>query len=281
MATDMNHKDVVRGVVARFFDVPEADVTDTYAFPAGRMASSFARTSLYSAIKRASGLDLAAVRTANSFGELFHESPLSRGPDRSPAGDPPLEQAATSSGSTLAPFRILVGVDLEEVDKFPVSDNPWQEDFYLENYSEQEVAYAQRQPNPRQTLCGMWCAKESVMKLGGDFARLRPKEILVTHHLAGRPEITLPVRAPGGRIDLSISHTDQYAMAVCVTVEAAPFPFAGSQPPIKGPGIRGKVDATLIGPHSPSGGVSNLTLLALIMGALSMLIACVALLQRR
>ena len=71
----MTDKEKVRSVVARFFDVPEASVTENFVFPPERLHGSVGRATFYAALKRMAGADLASAATASTFGELLAPVP--------------------------------------------------------------------------------------------------------------------------------------------------------------------------------------------------------------
>jgi hypothetical protein len=85
----MTDKDKVRSVVARFFNVPEATVTDDFVFPPARLHGSVGRATFYAAIKRMAGVDLPTAATAKSFRELFVSPPAVPSPARSLEASPP------------------------------------------------------------------------------------------------------------------------------------------------------------------------------------------------
>jgi phosphopantetheinyl transferase (holo-ACP synthase) len=214
----MNQTDKIRSVVSKYFGVPEAELTDAFEFPVARMQSSVARSTLHAALKNMAGADLTTVWTARSFGELIHgkgTAPLSPS-NVTPAGGP---QTMAGPRGVMAP---RIGIDIEGVDGLPGTGDPWKESFYLENFAAAEIAYAVRQYDARLTLCGIWCAKESVLKLGGPFSGLRPIQIEVSHDPSGRPSVSIAGLTESGGIDVSISHAAGVAVAVSVYSPVAP-----------------------------------------------------------
>jgi phosphopantetheine--protein transferase-like protein len=119
-----------------------------------------------------------------------------------------------------------IGIDIEHCDNLPAIADPWTEPFYVENFSKAEIAYCQRQPNPRESFCGLWCAKEAVLKCGPGFARLHPRDVEIQHDSAGRPRVALMRDGQPqaqGECEISISHAHGLAVAVCA---------AGFNPPV-------------------------------------------------
>jgi phosphopantetheine--protein transferase-like protein len=245
-AIAMNDSDKIRFVVARFFNVAESALTDSYVFPPERLQSSVARSTLHAALKRMAGADLSAAFTANTYGELIATGTSTR--ESSPQAATPAIPApppATLAGTTAsAPSAVKaeasvaaapatgaspgdapgsaagVGIDIENVDDQPWSGDPWAEPFYNENFTGAEIAYCSRQADPRRSLCGLWTAKEAVLKCAG-VNGLQPKDVEILHDPSGRPGVRalpgLPAEKEGNLV-LSISHAKMFCVAVCLRV---------------------------------------------------------------
>lgn len=130
------------------------------------------------------------------------------------AADPPV-----ATDRTPVTVSMTLGVDIEEVDGFPETTNVREHEFYSRTFSPSELSYALLAANPRQRLCGMFCAKEALRKCGPSLAALDFLDI----------EITRQQDAPGIRIAdeslnsafeflVSISHTDRVATASVIAL---------------------------------------------------------------
>ena len=241
MGTDMKHSDAIRSVVARFFNVAESEVTESYVFPSRRLEGSLARTTLHSALKRMAGVDLPAAYSANTYGQLIEhiaETRILKVPDaidvkRSPSALIPVLR-------DLTPSRELgVGIDIEFVDNLPWTGDPWTDTFYLENFTVREIAYCIRQTNPKLSLCGLWSAKEAVIKCNHGGVRLRPKDLEIRHDVDGQPFVQRASEQHDFAIldgyHLSISHSNMIAVAVSVRAAVAngsSVKGGGQKPPL-------------------------------------------------
>ena len=130
-----------------------------------------------------------------------------------------LERPAPGAESGHGPLAI--GLDLESADNLPWSGNPSSEAFYVENFTGAEIAWCLRQPDPRLSFCGLWCAKEAALKCGQEFAGLRPIDLEVLHDERGRPRLRLArgsFRALASDCVASIGYAGRMGMAVCVVV---------------------------------------------------------------
>lgn len=95
-----------------------------------------------------------------------------------------------------------VGVDIESVQRF-ADANP-------RLFTAAEREHCDGRP---ESLAGVWCAKEAVVKALSRWRALTVRSVEVRYD--GRRPV---VEVPGFEIDVSISHTDQYAVAVAVAV---------------------------------------------------------------
>jgi phosphopantetheine--protein transferase-like protein len=122
-----------------------------------------------------------------------------------------------------------IGIDIEYCDHLPAVADPWTETFYSDNFTPAEIAYCQRRSDPRESFCGIWCAKEAAIKSCQDFANRHPKELEIQWDSQGQPSLAV---VSGGKPEvksncrISISHSNGLAAAVCV----AGWGKVGSQP---------------------------------------------------
>lgn len=153
----------------------------------------------------------------------FRLSSLMGAGDGPPASEPAAPRRAAAG--TGAPPAGGVGLDLEQIEALPQADDYREHAFYRDNFTPAEIAYCIRQPNVRASFCGLWAAKEAVLKSGAAVAQ----GTTLAHIEIGRDEAGRPTH-PG--CALSISHTPQTAAAVCLLGAAAPAP-----PPPAGPNL--------------------------------------------
>ena len=210
----MTDKEKIRSIVARFFNVTESAVTENFIFPRERLNASVGRATFHAAIKRMAGADLPAAFSAKTFGELFDEAKTPAVADNSKENKSADLQSVENSPAS----NFGVGIDIERVENLPVAADFWSEPFFTENFTAAEIAYCQRQPDPRESFCGIWSAKEAVKKCGVQFSRLSPAEIEILHDAQGRPVLWL---AQNERLAkdcfVSISHSNGVSAAVCVS----------------------------------------------------------------
>ncbi len=252
----------IHAVVARFFNVPESGISDSFVLPPERLAGSISRRVLHAAIKRLAGADLPGVWTASTFGELIHGGAADTTARTPPGSMSPRAPVAVSGA-------LGIGIDIEEVANLPWSGDPWKEAFYTENFTQAETAYATRQPDPRTTLAGLWCAKEAALKCGAEFATLRPAQIEIRHDESGRPQ--LEVDGSAVACEISISHAGTSAVAVCIRYPMPTHREANLQLPIIADANGGKPEADGHQSRWGSLGPILLSVAALILSVISLL----------
>jgi phosphopantetheine--protein transferase-like protein len=120
----------------------------------------------------------------------------------------PLASKKYSVGA--APQMLGVGIDIQPVDAMPEASDYRTDSFYKGNFSPRELAHCIEKGSPRESLAGIWAAKEALLKAG---AASRPAngalgEIEISYDAAGAP------RYPNCLI--SISHAAGVAVAVCI-----------------------------------------------------------------
>jgi phosphopantetheine--protein transferase-like protein len=119
---------------------------------------------------------------------------------------PPAGAAAMFSG---------VGIDIEAVAALPEADDYREHPFYQAHFAPSEIGYAIRQPDMRATLCGIWAAKEALLKAGIIAMPARGlSEVEILRDAQGRPGFA--------GCHISISHTRDTAVAVCLPARPSP-----------------------------------------------------------
>ena len=112
----------------------------------------------------------------------------------------------------------MIGIDIVEVERIQkLIKNP---EYKNRLFFKEEIDYANANRNPAIHFAGFFCVKESVVKaLGGGVVT----EIMVLHYENGKPYAVLSGKTKellaDKKIEISISHTDEYATAICLVVE--------------------------------------------------------------
>lgn len=115
---------------------------------------------------------------------------------------------------------ISVGNDIEEVDRFSnlLTSKP---DLLRKIFSEYEWNYSGKK-NQAQTLAGIWCAKEAVVKALSYKMVIDVRDVEIQHHQNGAPYVCYIdglTYLNKLEIHVSISHCKRFATGVCVIHE--------------------------------------------------------------
>lgn len=115
-------------------------------------------------------------------------------------------------------MKLLVGTDIESVDRFKKLIQ--QKKKLIKNiFFESEYNYAFNKSNSVQSLTGIWCAKEAVVKSFSQFKVITIKnvEIICSKNSAPKAIIkNFPTEDLKFNISISISHTKEFATAVAI-----------------------------------------------------------------
>jgi holo-[acyl-carrier protein] synthase len=114
-----------------------------------------------------------------------------------------------------------IGLDMQEVSVLPDAGDLRADPFYAGHFVPSELATAVLRQDPRAHLCGIFCAKEAAKKSHAALLDIRMDELVIVHDAIGRPSLR-PLDAELARrftFTISITHTDRFAAATCLTTE--------------------------------------------------------------
>jgi holo-[acyl-carrier protein] synthase len=113
----------------------------------------------------------------------------------------------------------MIGVDIENISRFNnlfIKKNRLLEKMF----NKSEWDYAIKKANPSQTLTGIWCAKEAVIKALYPYKQIFIKEITIKHKSTGEPYAEVNSKEVNSKaIHISISHAKDYATAVAILLK--------------------------------------------------------------
>ena len=115
---------------------------------------------------------------------------------------------------------VSVGIDIESINAFP-SDImlPSGAAFRSRIFNPKEIAYASTKNSPSQTLLGIFCAKEAVIKCYTGDKQLKFRDVIITHDSKGGPICTIHDHE-GFDFKVSISHSAEYSCAFALMTTA-------------------------------------------------------------
>lgn len=120
----------------------------------------------------------------------------------------------------------MIGIDIVNVDRMVKLVG--RETFFKKYFSLNEKEYILSRPKPAETMAGMYACKEAFLKalgigIGGGIDLLN---IEICHEKSGRPYVVVDSKLLQKvcgfqplKIDVSISHTDTIAIAICYILD--------------------------------------------------------------
>lgn len=108
------------------------------------------------------------------------------------------------------------GIDIIEVSRIERAIGRWGDHFLRHIFCEEEITYAQKHKNPMQHFAGRFAAKEAILKAIGDNAHVSWKDMKIKNDTHGRPFCEYSDKTFKHQIQISISHTSNYAVASAI-----------------------------------------------------------------
>ena len=112
----------------------------------------------------------------------------------------------------------MIGIDIESIARveFLFNNKP---NIVKSFFSTYEWQYSKKKANMSQTLTGIWCAKEAVVKAYSSIKPILITDVKIKHNFNGEPyvfSIANKKIISTLNISISISHTKEYATAVAI-----------------------------------------------------------------
>ena len=108
------------------------------------------------------------------------------------------------------------GIDIIEVARIEKAIRRWGKDFLSHVFTPEEIAYSKSHRHPNQHFAARFAAKEAVLKAFGDNSHVQWKDIQIRNDKFGRPLCLYRDKKFKGKILISISHTENYAVASAI-----------------------------------------------------------------
>ena len=201
----------------------EAQTIDESTVLSGLLATSMGRGRLDATLRGRFGFTHPAVHTVKTFGEICQLLAV----DATHAEMPAIPGRHSLAATNFSDGSIALGVDIQAVNSLPEVGDYWEEDFYKQHFTRQEIAYALLQSSPRESFAAAWCAKEALRKADNRWIGVDWKLTEITHNELGRPALQSGDEAIPCAI--SLSHTNGFAVAV-VAMTKVPLPEPQNAP---------------------------------------------------
>ena len=108
---------------------------------------------------------------------------------------------------------IGIGIDIIEVARIEKAIERWGDNFLKHVFTDREIEYAQGNKHPKQHFAARFAAKEAVYKAVGNDPTIHWKDIKILNDNHGKPYCELKKEGFNNKIVISLSHTQNYAVA--------------------------------------------------------------------
>lgn len=106
-----------------------------------------------------------------------------------------------------------IGTDIIEVARVEKAIKRWGDNFLKHIFNEEEIQYAQKNKFPTQHYAARFAAKEAIYKAISNDSNITWKDITILNDENGKPYCVLKKKDFKNQILISISHTENYAVA--------------------------------------------------------------------
>jgi len=200
--------DRLKEIVATFVGKLPDEINDQTLIDRSAIPGSILIHRMYAAIN-AAGYSIDEYSNIKHYGELIVRL---RDPQQvivsSPNGDVP-KNGAPDVIDGLPETELAVGIDIESVGSFPEVSDYREDEFYASNFTQREISYALLRQDPRETLAGIFCAKEALCKADRACSTTPFCTLEIEHDEVGVPYFN--------GFAISISHANGFAIAVAAT----------------------------------------------------------------
>jgi len=205
----------LRSTISKLAHVDSGIITWTSSL-SRLLGNSLGQARLDAALRSEYGIVNQSIYKVGTFGELCSVLGIDSSSETVAAAPESAAALPTIARGSETSFR--VGVDVESVKAMPVVLDYWNDDFYKNTFTNQEIAYALLQTSTQASFAAMWCAKEALRKTDAELRQADWQRLEVVHDSNGKPNLMVDGLACGA---LSLSHTDEIAIAIFV---AGPLP---------------------------------------------------------
>jgi len=208
--------DKIADIVSKFLKIKADELTEATVIDRRAIPGSILLHRMYSLLSH-EGLHVKNRADIKTFGDLLK----CNGKESSPAishdllidkSDSYIKSSSAAANMVMMPQNIVsVGIDMEEIEHFPVTTDYRGDKFYTDNFTSQEISYCILQIEPKQSFAGKFAAKEAIVKADNSFKEVPFNQIEILSNGNGKPQY--------GSFSISISHTATHAVAIAIKID--------------------------------------------------------------
>lgn len=117
---------------------------------------------------------------------------------------------------------IGTGIDIVELKRIQKAIDRWGDIFLHHVFNKEELEYARKHKYPLQHLAARFAAKEAIVKAIGDNAHISWKDMTILNNKHGQPFCVFHKKKFKKKIFISLSHSENYAVASAIMVRRVP-----------------------------------------------------------
>ncbi len=197
----------MKEIIAQFLQVDANSITAGTLINRQALKSSIFVHRMYGKLADV-GFVVNDYSSINTFGEL--EEKLN-GKSQNQKVEATIQQFNNLTNAQQQTPNSSIGIDIEQISSLPKTNDFRSEGFYTDNFSDKEISYCILQPNPAASFAGLFAAKEAIVKANNSYKSSKYNQLIITHNSSGKPEFA--------GMNISISHTEETAVAVAVQIE--------------------------------------------------------------
>lgn len=204
--------------IAKVLGVNSSDITDDYSLKTGKFKTSAGSVILGNIVNKIYGKKV-DCRKVTTFGNLIDkiEGRESDALVEAPSSAKEAKSSNRSFATSRPSGRLICGIDIQEINIFPVVNDYWKESFYTDNFTDAEIAYCSTADSPVHSFAGRWCVKEALHKCGAEYYDIPLHDIQVLNKVDG--VLSIELRTSDNTWEelsfaCSISHSDNYAVGM-------------------------------------------------------------------
>lgn len=197
-------------VIAHFLDIDPSQIDQHTLMDHTVIKSSLLLHRMFAALAKEGYLleDPASIETFGDF-----EQAISEEIDSPPSiQNSEKEKETHHSNKKEAQSIFSVGIDIEKVSSLEETDDYFNNSFYLENFSFDEIKHCTSRANAQQSFAALFATKEAIIKADNSYKKTKFKNINVSHNELNKPYFK--------DFSISISHTEDFVVAVAVKLNS-------------------------------------------------------------
>jgi phosphopantetheine--protein transferase-like protein len=257
----MSKVNKIKEIVAQFLKVDPAGLNDGTFIDNSALHSSVLTHRMYAELVK-EGVQVNAPQDIRTLGDLLS---VLDGPQHGHVEkkvDRVVSQGISAQSATNGTRGdISIGIDMEDVENMPETNDYREEPFYSRNFSQKEISYCILQPDPRRSFAGKFAAKEAVIKADNSYRTKTFNQIEILNDSVGKPVFENFV--------VSISHAQDKAVAVAVEQRPANI----SSETITVDEVNTMVRESLHGEERRNQSIKGISILAILISSIAVALA--------